>query len=169
MVNNSNGSKRRTKCWGEVYRNYLNSEMAVTLLGKWTHSSWAKKSYSLIHSFANNHWASNMFSAQMKFMSWWGWQEISRQTCNEGNRHAMNGVMGEGAEKKRLLEEMTLEQRSGEKESVMQRAEHSRQRISNSEAWGGKTLAKTVGSSACGGKSGCPGGGPPKASMAGVW
>lgn len=46
----------------------------------------------------------------------------------------MNGVMGEGAEKKRLLEEMTLEQRSGEKESVMQRAEHSRQRISNSEA-----------------------------------
>ena len=43
--------------------------------------------------------------------------------------------MGEGVDKKGLLEEMTLEQRSGEKESVIQRAEeHSRQRNSNSEA-----------------------------------
>lgn len=103
MVNNSNGSKRRTKCWGEVYGNYLNSEMAVTLLGKWTHSSWANKSYSFIHSFADNHWASNMFSAQMKFMSWWGWQEISRQTCKEGNRHVMKWSNGWSSRQERPL------------------------------------------------------------------
>ena len=125
-------------------------EMAVTLLGKWAHNSCTKKSYSFIHSFANNHWASNMCSAQMKFMSRWGWQEVTDKSAMKEIDTQWNGVIGEGVDKKGLLEEMTLKQISGEKESVMQRAEeHSRQRNSNSEAWGGKTLAKTVNGQQC--------------------
>ena len=125
-------------------------EMAVTLLGKWAHNSCTKKSYSFIHSFANNHWASNMCSAQMKFMSRWGWQEVTDKSAMKEIDTQWNGVIGEGVDKKGLLEEVTLEQISGEKESVMQRAEeHSRQRNSNSEAWGGKTLAKTVNGQQC--------------------
>ena len=70
--------------------------------------------------------------------------------------------MGEGVDKKGLLEEMTLEQRSGEKESVTQTAEeHSRQRNSNSEAGGGTTLAKAVNGPQClGGQGWVPGWGP---------
>lgn len=59
-------------------------ETEVTLLGKWTHSSWAKKGHSFIH-------LQTIIEPLICALSRWSLCPGGgdRQKCNEGKNHAM--------------------------------------------------------------------------------